>query len=133
MAEARGISFFKKVQIYKGLILFFLFLSSCQVYNSSSQDEQKYISNETKTVGSVLQNHCGACHSYGQKSFSQLEGQGLVVSGAPMSSLLYTRIRGSGSGVDENMPQAGSSSSDLSSEELLLVKEWITSGGLIFY
>ena len=106
------------------------FLVGCQVYNSSSQDEQKYTNAEVKTASGILQSHCGACHSYGQKTFTQLVSLGVIVSGAPMSSLLYTRIRGSGSNQDENMPQAGSSSTDLTAEELTIVKDWIaTSGG----
>jgi uncharacterized membrane protein len=94
----------------------------CQVYNSSSQDEQRFAggSPEEKARG-VLAVRCAACHAFHTTSLTSLMNTGHVVPGQPASSTLLTRIRGAGLGGTENMPPSDS----VSAAEIDTIKVWI--------
>ncbi|MFZ4404160.1 MAG: hypothetical protein ACOYOK_08675 [Pseudobdellovibrionaceae bacterium] len=96
-------------------------LGGCQVYNSSSGDVVKFSDGAT----AIFQNKCSQCHSYGSQTTDQLVSAGLIVKGDPTSSLIYQRIRGSNVGGAENMPPSGTSTGDVTTEELDIIKTWI--------
>lgn len=110
---------------------FVLLFSSCgKVKNSSSGDFNLYgsgVSGSTAFLSArgVLANNCLGCHSewsnYTEQDFVSTFR---VVRSSPKDSPLYTSIRGNDAGVNGNMPQ---NRPDLSFEDLMKIKNWITS------
>lgn len=105
------------------LIVLCISLTSCQVYNSSSQDSIKY---STLSYSTILQNKCTPCHNFYAQSSTDLINSGLLVPGDPSNSPLFSRIIGSGVGGSEDMPPSSSSSGTLSDSEIKIIQDWIS-------
>lgn len=110
------------------LILFvcslFLF-SGCQVYNSSTNDQYQYSSDGTPFGDAkvVFAMKCTPCHSYYLKTQDQLETDGLFSPGDIYSSEIFSRLKGSSVGGQEDMPANG----QLSDDEIETIRTWIES------
>lgn len=103
------------------LILFFL--SSCQVYNSSTNDQFQYSSDGTAFGDAkvVLAMKCTPCHNYYLKTQQELLTDGLFSPGDIYASDIYTRLKGANAGGQEDMPANG----QLSDEEIEKIRVWI--------
>lgn len=115
--------------VYRSCFLILAFtsamLSSCQVYNSSTNDQYQYSSDGTPFGDAkvVFAMKCTPCHNYYLKSQSELLTDGLYSSGDIYSSEIFSRLKGSNVGGQEDMPANG----QLSDEEIEIVRTWIES------
>lgn len=103
------------------LILFWL--CGCQVYNSSTNDQYQYSSDGTDFGNAkvVFAMKCTPCHNYYLKTQQELITAGLFSPGDIYTSELYTRLKGSSVGGQEDMPANG----QLSDEEIQSIRTWI--------
>lgn len=124
------------------LALFALILSSgliacdMQNINSFSQDAVRFSSNSNvlananpayKAAYAVIKNRCSGCHGeYLGYSEDDWVSEGYVLPTSPKGSLMYGRIRGSGVGGKEDMPNDGST---ISATELAAITTWIKGMG----
>lgn len=111
--------------VYRYCFLILFILSGCQVYNSSTNDQYQYSSDGTlfgdaKVVFSM---RCTPCHNYYLKTQAQLQVDGLFSPGDIYTSELFSRLKGSSVGGQENMPANG----QLSDEEITTIRTWIES------
>lgn len=115
--------------VYRSCFLILAFvsavLSGCQVYNSSTNDQYQYSSDGTPFGDAkvVFAMKCTPCHNYYLKSQSELLSDGLFSSGDIYSSEIFSRLKGSNVGGQEDMPANG----QLSDEEIEIVRTWIES------
>lgn len=102
-----------------------LSLSSCQVYNSSTNDQYQYSSDGTPFGDAkvVFAMKCTPCHNYYLKSAADFKSDGLYSAGDIYSSEIFSRLKGSNVGGQEDMPANG----QLSDEEIETIKTWIES------
>jgi hypothetical protein len=103
-----------------------LCLSCLQSYNSSSQDSKRYrsLQGEEKFIAAmkVVYNKCLDCHAYSDYATkADWIASGLVIPGDLENSILFSRLKGSGVGGLEDMPQSGV----LSQQELTTIRTWI--------
>lgn len=111
-------------------------LSGCglSTKNSVSDDASRFTTeSDTQESGTsaaltaarvVFKAKCTQCHpTFGTLKEADWISQGYVVVGLPQNSKIFSRIRGSGVGGNEDMPKDGSS---LSAEQLDTIKGWIT-------
>lgn len=106
-----------------GLAFLLITLSACQAYNSSSGDDIKYSGDGTlfSDAKIVFVTRCASCHDFHTKTQLQLASEGLFTPGDLYGSSIYTRLKGAGGGDTEDMPVG----SQLSAEELLIIRQWI--------
>jgi len=101
-----------------------------QTLNSSAGDDVLFGSDDALLVGAstgfgparrVILGQCAGCHpNFGTYTESAWQSEGYVLAGAPDSSSVYFRLRGSGS-PSANMPPNGT----LSSADIQAVRSWI--------
>ncbi len=116
--------------------VFILGLSSClvQTYNSVSNDDRRYAQPvlDSRSVwfqksSAVLRLQCSGCHKdFATMSEEQWVSSRRVVPGSPETSPMFSRVRGSQVGGQENMPPATS----LSREEIQVLRDWIINLGI---
>lgn len=113
-----------------GALLFWMIVSGCgvefQVNNSFSGDEDSFSRIDGSALflkaNSVFRRQCSECHSaYSAYTEDEWIAQGLIVVGSADDSVLFGRIRGSGTGGSEDMPPQ----TTLSTAELQAIQEWI--------
>ncbi len=111
-----------------------ILFGGCQVYNSSTGDQSRYLNStiDTSTAAgqrlsaatSVFRARCYKCHASKFASYStdaQWIAGGWVVAGSPQTSMLYGHLYGSNVGGPEDMPQGET----LSPTELGYIRDWI--------
>jgi hypothetical protein len=119
---------FKPTKILLVLSTITLISSCVQSYNSNYGDKATYgdigIDSSTNLYFAykVIQSKCLPCHSTWKdyKTSQQWIDEGLIVSGSPTSSSIYTNL----SNVGGSMPKDPYES--LTTEELAYIREWIT-------
>lgn len=117
--------------------LFFIIFSvgACQFQTENSVSNDKSLfetsqgqaptaapSKEFEEVRVIVNERCVKCHKvFAHYAETHWVENGYIVAGSARSSLLYNRLRGSGSGEKEDMPQDGA----LSASEVTAFYNWI--------